>query len=381
MRPIQINDRVPLSGLQRDSAGNVIGVAKAARTGIQIYAGYELGEATKAQVRVWRPEAEVFHRDSMASYAGAPVTIEHPAEQVNPTNWKDYAVGETASDEIVREGEIIKVPFMLRDAAAIKAIEDGKHEVSMGYTSIIDFVGGIIPDGQADAGQAYDAVQRAIRINHLAIVDKARGGPALRIGDKSPEQEERKMKTIIVDGLSVETSDAGVTAIEKLLADRAAVQAQLADANTQVGALTADKATLEGERAVLTAAIADATSPAKIAAAAKERATLISDALRVAPKGKFDDADAATIKRAVVEAKLGDAAKALGDGPAIDGAFAALVASAPAKAGAPVNDGLTNLINDDDGDFAPMNVTELADARDKAFAARNARYASFGKTA
>lgn len=380
MQTITINDKVPLSGIQRDSAGNVIGVAKAARTGIQIYAGYELGMPEKKIVRLWRPESEVFHRDSMATFAGAPVTIEHPGESVTPKNWKDYAVGETASDEIVRDGEIVKVPFMLRDARAIQAIEDGKHEVSMGYSSTVDFTPGTIPDGQADAGQAYDAVQRNIRINHLAIVDKARGGPALRIGDQAPTEKEKNMLKVFVDSIPVETDDAGKAVIEKLIAERDGLKTSLNDAQTSIGTLTTEKATLEGEKTVLTQQLSDATSPAKIAEAAKARTKLLADALRVCPKGNFADADEAAIKRAVVEAKLGDAGKALADGPAVDGAFTALVAAAPKSGQVNAQDGLTNLIVDD-ADHVETNVSDLEDARQKAFNNRNQRFANFGKEA
>lgn len=381
MKTVTIKDRVPLSGLTRDSTGNVIGVAKAARTGIQLYAGYELGMPEKPVVRLWRPESEVFHRDSMATFAGAPVTIEHPGESVTPQNWKDYAVGETASDEIVRDGEIVKVPFMLRDARGIKAIEDGKHEVSMGYSSSIDFTPGIIPDGQSDAGQAYDAVQRNIRINHLAIVDKARGGPALRIGDQVPTEKEKKMLKVFVDSIPVEVADdTAKIVIEKLIAQRDQLQTAVSDAQTSIGTLTTEKATLEGEKTVLTQQLADATSPAKIADAAKARTKLLADALRVCPKGNFADADEASIKRAVVEAKLGDAGKALADGPAVDGAFMALVAAAPKSGQVNAQDGLTNLIVDD-ADHIEDNVSDLEAARTKAFAARNQRYANFGKEA
>jgi hypothetical protein len=374
MDRVTIYDRLPLSGLHRDAQGNLIGVARAARTGIQVYAGYEIGRPELRSVRVWRPEAEVFSRDSMASYASVPVTIEHPSDPlVTPETWKDYAVGETEGDNIVRDGEVVKVPFIVRDAAAQAAIEDGKHEVSMGYGAMLDFTPGTVPDGQADAGTAYDAVQRGLRMNHLAIVDKARGGPTLRIGDSAPARESKVTTvTILLDGLSVETTEAGKQAIEKLMGERTALQSQVTDAQTQLGTLTADKARLEGEKVALEAQLADATSPAKLAAAATARATLISDAKRVVPNGQFDALDDAAIRRTVVEAKLGDTGKALADGPAIEGAFAAIVAAAPTQAPSSPLAPLTHAVTQD------ADVSSLAQARDEARAARERRFGNYG---
>jgi len=394
MQRTVIFDRLPLAGLRRDSAGNVVGVARAARTGIQVYAGYEVGRPEMRQVRVWRPEAEVFSRESMASFAGVPVTIEHPREFITPENWKDYAVGETASEDIVRDGESVKVPFLIRDEGGIKAIEDGKHEVSMGYYSMLDFQPGIVPDGQADAGSAYDAVQRKIRINHLAIVDKARGGPTLRIGD-GQNLKEKNVKTIMVDGLSVEVTDAAEAAIAKLLRERDEARAGLNDAQTQIGTLTAEKATLDGKVKQLETALADATSPAKLAAAANARAKLLGDAKRLCPNGEFSDATDSDIMRACVEHKLGAVGKALAD-EAIPGAFAALVASlgdaddeaedgATMKRKKTISDGsdrLARMASGGGDEFIRSNdsLREFADRRAAALEARKERYRNFGKT-
>jgi len=366
MAETMIFDKLPLTGLHRDSAGNVIGVARAARTGIQVYAGYEVGKPELRQVRLYRPESEVFSRDSMRTFAGCPVTIEHPGQSITPDNWKDHAVGETESDGIVRDGEVVKVPFIVRDAGAIAAIEDGKHEVSMGYGSVLDFTAGQTPDGEA-----YDAVQRVIRINHLAIVDKARGGPTLRIADS---QQETKVATkiVIVDGLSVETTDAGETAIVKLIRERDEARAKIADAEGKAGTLTADIATRDGEIVALKAQLADASSPAKLAAAAQARATLCDAAKRIIPAIVTDGKDDATIKREVINAKLGDAGKALPDGPAVDGAFSALAVAAPAQQ---QRSSLDTFVGSHDG----MSITDAVAERDKARDARRFRNQNYGK--
>ncbi len=151
--------------------------ARVARSGIQVYKGRELGRPEMDDVAVYRPENEVFARDALASMANRPVTLQHPDEFVNAANWKRHAVGYTG-DEVVRDGDHVRVPLMLTDQAAIEACESGTRELSMGYSTDLKWKPGMTADGKP-----YDVVQTQIRANHLALVREARGGPTLKIGD------------------------------------------------------------------------------------------------------------------------------------------------------------------------------------------------------
>lgn len=291
-----LRDRLTLDGPRRDSSGNFIASVLAARIGTQDYAGYELGKPEMARVTMYRPAEEVFSRDSMASFAGAPVTIEHPDQMVTPENWKDHAVGEVASDDIVKDGEAIRVPFMLRDADAISTVEGGKREISMGYTSTIEWGDGVAPDGTP-----YQATQRQIRINHLAIVDRARGGPTLRIGD----QEKPMPVTMLVDGLTVDVSNADTAkaTIATILAARDAATAKVSGLETQVATLTTDKANLDAEKVTLTQQLSDATKPEKLRDAAKAYQSVVDKAKTLGVT--ITDAMGETeIVKAVVDAKI-----------------------------------------------------------------------------
>jgi hypothetical protein len=64
------------------------------------------------------------------------------------------------------------------DEKAIKDFNDGKRELSLGYTCDLEWTPGTAPNGET-----YDAIQKNIRANHLAQVKAARGGPDLRVGD------------------------------------------------------------------------------------------------------------------------------------------------------------------------------------------------------
>lgn len=321
-----LTDRLSLDGIRKTADGYLVASVRAARTGIQVYTGDEVGRPELATVRVYRPEEEVFHKDALRSYAYRPVTLDHPPVHVSAENWRDYARGQTGGD-IARDGEFVSVPLVIMDAAAIKAVEDGKREVSQGYNCELEWKDGVTPQGEA-----YDAIQRSMRMNHLAIVSLARGGSNLRIGDddrKDNAMPDIRTRTVMVDGLSVETTDAGAQAIEKLTKALADAKGEAATAVTKLAdAAAAHKTALEtkdGQIAALTKQVEDGKlTPQKLDAAVAARAALIADAKKIAgDKLVTDGKTSEDIRRATVAAKLGDdIVKPMSDA-AIEGAFVA----------------------------------------------------------
>lgn len=312
-----LTDRVSVGAVRRTGDGYLVADAKVARTGIQLYTGAELGRPEMDVVRVYRPPEEVFSDDAMHSYAYRPVTIEHPAKMVDATTWKGVAAGQTGG-EVQQEGKFVRVPLVLMDAAAIKAYEAGKRELSMGYTAEIVFQDGTTPDGQP-----YDAVQTQLRMNHLALVDRARGGAELRIGDgRTPGEQDRgannpptekstmsntNTRTVMVDGLSVETTDAGAQAIAKLQQQVQDGAQALADANAAHAAALADRdaklAKAEAERDDAKAKVlSDADLDKRVAA----RADLISTAKAIHDADYTGKSDA-EIRKAALAGKFGQA--------------------------------------------------------------------------
>lgn len=322
--------------------GCLVAEVRAARIGIQQYSGREvdpdgsLGLRDKAVVNVYRPETEVFSRDSLASFAAAPVTIDHPAQAVDASNWRKLGVGEINGD-VIRDGEFVRVPIIVRDAAAVAKVNTTHKQLSMGYTCTLDATPGTAPDGTA-----YDAVQRNIRINHIAAVPAARGGPELKISDeRKPLHSEKPMKKIVLDGLQVDLSDAdAVAAAFTKLQDQAKdIQSRLDDANKTIS-------TLNGEKAALEKKVSDAEAKAQPAALDKlvaDRAALVTKAKAIKADLVTDGKTDADIRKEVVSAALGDAAKDLDDA-GIAGAFLMLAKDAKvethtAPSGAPVSFG------------------------------------------
>ncbi|MER8827224.1 DUF2213 domain-containing protein [Mesorhizobium sp. M0938] len=294
-------DKITLDGIRRTSDGYLVADAKVARTGIQEYRGWEVGKPDMAVVRVYRPEAEVFSKDALHSYAHRPVTLDHPDEAVTADNWRDHAIGQTGGD-VARDGEFVRVPLVLMDAKAIEAVQNGKRELSMGYSAELVFDSGTTP-----SGEAYDAIQTNLRMNHLAVVTMARGGSQLKIGDE--KEKTMTLKTVTVDGIPVEVTDQGAAVITTLLqrlADSTAASTKtLADHATAIAGKDAELAKKDAEIDDLKSKVLDAKA---IDARVTARADLITKAKAIAADIQTDGKSDDDIRKAAVVAKLGDAA-------------------------------------------------------------------------
>ena len=169
--------------------GYLVAAPRIARTGIQHYKGTEVGRPDMDKVGVFRPAEEVFESDAMRSLAWKPITLSHPDESVTAKNWKKYSVGHLAGD-VVRDGNFVRVPLVLMDQTAIDAVQSGKSQLSVGYAARLSWA-----EGKTADGELYNATQSEIRANHVAIVDKARGGDLLTIGDELSDEDDREFST------------------------------------------------------------------------------------------------------------------------------------------------------------------------------------------
>ena len=352
---MQFTDAVTLSGTRRTGDGYLVAEARSVRTGIQLYSGDEVGKPDMQVVRVYRPAEQVFAQDSLQSFTHAPVTMNHPAEAVNDGNWKDLAVGEV-STAAKKDGEWVHLPLILKDRAAIAAVESGKRELSAGYTC--ELVWG---DGMTPEGEPFNATQTNIKINHLAIVDRGRAGSMARIGDGAsdvwgiapindhqPQKEQiMTLKTVTVDGIPVEVTDQGATVINTLLKRLEDANSKMSTADAaHLAALAAKDAELAKKDAALDAEKAKVLSEADLDKRVQDRADLITLAASIAKDVKTVGLSDAAIRKVVVTAKLGDAAVAGKADAYIDARFDILAEDAKKVAGADpfaavVKDGVT----------------------------------------
>lgn len=80
-------------------------------------------------------------------------------------------------NDVIKEDNLVKISVLIYDSGLISDITTGKmQELSCGYYCELDHTKGVSPEGES-----YDAIQRNIRQNHLAVVPKGRAGPKARL--------------------------------------------------------------------------------------------------------------------------------------------------------------------------------------------------------
>lgn len=340
---MQFLDRAIIDGPARITRnGHLVATAKVARANnIQDYMPAELGLAAKADgspYRIFRAASEVFANDAVASAAHRPITVGHPKTDVDATNWKQLAVGDTGG-QVLRDGDFLQIPIMVMDADGVKAATTTHREFSLGYSADLDMTPGKFGDAE------YDGSMTQIRVNHLALCPSARGGHELRIIDERITPEKTVMKIKIGDA-EVDLSDHAAVAVAI-----GAFNATLTDAQKQVGTLTAENATLkttvearDGTITALEQQVKDAVvTPEKLQTLADARAVVIADAKKIAgDKLVTDGKTDAEIRKAAVAAKLGDEKVTSMSDAAIEGAFTAYAAGGASAvkqviSGQPVN--------------------------------------------
>lgn len=306
---------------------------------IQTYTAAEVGLKDgdpRRPIRVFRPADEVFAARSLATMAHRPIVLDHPAEDVSADNWKRLAIGDVG-DEIIRDGNRVRVPIKVMDADGIRAMKTTHQEFSWGYKAEIEMRPGL------HDGEPYDAVATGFEYNHLAACRRARGGSELRIVDERTPDGERPMpKRIIVDGFPVEVDDATEAVIVRLQGQIRDAQTAATQAGEALATLKTEVSAKDGEIAVLKKNVEDAAmTPERLDAAVLARQGLVDTAKIVLgdkfdPKGKPD----ADIRKAVVASRLGDAETAKMDDAAISGAFLAIAAAPKAT----VRDGVRDAV-------------------------------------
>jgi hypothetical protein len=235
----------------------------------------------------YRPASENADSAVLDSFALVPLTLEHPAGgRVTADNARKYTVG--AVERPTVDSDKIRARLLVTDSAAVKAVAAGKVQVSCGYSCDLDETPGTTPDGQR-----YDAIQREVRGNHVALVDVARAGPSIRlradsldmtdeITDSQTKEPAVTIRTIKVDQVDVEVPAALVAHVDSLLATietaTKALETEKARADAAAGEVVKLKTELE-------------TLPARIVEAAKVRLELDAVAVRAGVKNDGTDAE------------------------------------------------------------------------------------------
>ena len=212
-----------------------------ARIGVQLYASDEVPveDAGNGEVRIDRLPDEVFRPETIASFEGKPVTVEHPNEFVTPENWSKHAIGVTQN---VRRGEgllddLLIADLVITDKAAIDYVNKELPQVSAGYEATYE---------QTEPGRG---VQRDIVGNHVALVERGRAGPRCSIQDGDIPMK-KKVKRSVWDRLMTAVKARDAEAIEKEL-EEAKDEEEISTEITSEDESTAEKVDNDLDREVL----------------------------------------------------------------------------------------------------------------------------------
>lgn len=209
---------------------------------------------------------EVFSKETIESANNKPLTNDHPNVGVDVRNFKALSVGMTDSDAHVEDNKLV-VGATITDPDMIAQVKSGKRELSIGFNADV-------PTESGEYGGAqYDAAQRNIKINHIAIVDRGRAGHGISIHDSaafvmdddSNIQGGTKMATMIIDNQSFEADqrviDAANDTKKQLVAAEALVaklKKQLAGSEDTAASSKKEADSLKGERDALKTQLKDA---------------------------------------------------------------------------------------------------------------------------
>lgn len=171
-----------------------------ARTGEQVYAHGEIPVQADAsgRIRIQRDAAEVFRPETIASANGKPIVNDHPDEgPVTPFTWRKKSIGVVLNprqgDGLQFDNAFLYADLLITDEEGIKAIDEGKIQVSAGYDAGYD---------EIEPGRGR---QKDIVINHVALVDAGRCGPRCAIGDSDMANRAKMLRARLRRG--VRTSD------------------------------------------------------------------------------------------------------------------------------------------------------------------------------
>lgn len=129
---------------------------------------------------VYRPAEELEDEECIESFKLIPWTDEHamlgssengllPAEQ--------KGIHGVIGEEVYFDGEYLRGNVKVFSEHLTDKIESGKKELSAGYRCVYDLVQGTYN------GIKYDAIQRKLRANHLALVHEGRSGADVSVQD------------------------------------------------------------------------------------------------------------------------------------------------------------------------------------------------------
>lgn len=247
-----------------------------ARTGVQDYLGFELGEDNEDIIGVYRSEEEVTNPKSIRTFTNIPITNNHPDELVTIDNYNNYAKGSISDVFVVQlNGEkALKTKVTITDKELISSIKGGKKELSTGYTNILVERAGVYKDKE------YKYIQTDIVANHVAVVDAGRCGSVCKLmTDKRSNSSKDENMLITINGVEYDVPEEVANEIMNLRGKMEGMEEESEKMQGEMGdmeeELKTSKDTIEQLQAKVDASTSK-TTDAKVNSIVSEKMSLLS---------------------------------------------------------------------------------------------------------
>lgn len=254
MKTFRFDDKLTVPSTRRiQDTGQMIAEGAIARVGVLKYRAKDLAglfsdRDPESVVRVAQLSDDLFAPETLEKFRSAPITIGHPAEDVNTHNMKELGKG-TLEGAPFQDGMHLASSMVLNDQEAIDLVNSGVTELSVrAYYTLV----------RVDDSDEYDAIRTIKTVNHVAIVERGRAGVTCRIsdGDDGEVQEE-----FVADIAEVQ-EEAEVTQPEKV-----AEEAQTKEPAVEAPEKAVEASTVEDEQdniLTLKTALSDALERIKV---------------------------------------------------------------------------------------------------------------------
>ncbi|ENJ7584659.1 DUF2213 domain-containing protein [Providencia rettgeri] len=206
------------------------------KVGVFDYLGAEIGAPVPDKIyRVLRPPEELASEATINSFKLTPFIIEHEMLGKHATPAEKKGIQGVIGENVYFDPPYLRANIKIFSDAALSNIDSGKIDLSPGYRSKYEFTSGIYE------GQHYDAIQRHLRGNHLALVDEGRTGPDVAVQDhlvitidtkeliRMNEEENKEKQTADEGAFTAEQ----VTALKSIIAEVIAQTQSSTDENPE----------------------------------------------------------------------------------------------------------------------------------------------------
>ncbi|EMB3081673.1 DUF2213 domain-containing protein [Providencia rettgeri] len=206
------------------------------KVGVFDYLGAEIGAPVPDKIyRVLRPPEELASEETINSFKLTPFIIEHEMLGKHATPAEKKGIQGVIGENVYFDPPYLRANIKIFSDVALSNIDSGKIDLSPGYRSKYEFTSGIYE------GQHYDAIQRHLRGNHLALVDEGRTGPDVAVQDhlvitidtkeliRMNEEENKEKQTADEGAFTAEQ----VTALKSIIAEVIAQTQSSTDENLE----------------------------------------------------------------------------------------------------------------------------------------------------